>query len=197
VTVVARECRPRPRIRPHSARTLAFADRAAHRGIPVTSPGRTLLDFAGEATRRELERAVEEAQVQRLASPAALRGLLERNRGHRGAGALAAAIRAEPALTRSEAERLMLDLVRDAGLPRPASNARVGRYEVDLLWRKQRLAVEVDGFAFHGTREAFERDRRRDAELQTRGYRVLRVTYRQLTAEREALVARLAVALEA
>ena len=65
------------------------------------------------------------------------------------------------------------------------------------MWRKQRLAVEVDGFAFHGTREAFERDRRRDAELQTRGYRVLRVTYRQLTAEREALVARLAVALEA
>jgi very-short-patch-repair endonuclease len=91
----------------------------------------------------------------------------------------------------------MLDLGRDAGLPRPASNARVGRHEVDLLWREQRLAVEVDGFAYHGTREAFERDRRRDADLQTRGYRVMRVIYRQLTAEREALVARLAVALEA
>jgi very-short-patch-repair endonuclease len=53
----------------------------------------------------------------------------------------------------------------------------------------------VDGFAFHSTREAFERDRRRDADLQADGYRVLRVTYRQLSREREALAARLAVAL--
>jgi very-short-patch-repair endonuclease len=59
-------------------------------------------------------------------------------------------------------------------------NARVGRHEVDFLWRARRVVVETDGFRHHGSREAFERDRARDAELQSRGYRVLRVTHRQL-----------------
>ena len=72
---------------------------------------------------------------------------------------------------------------------RCATNARPGRFEVDLLWPEQRLVVEVDGFAFHGTRAAFERDRRRDAELQALGYRVLRITWRQLTREPEAVIA--------
>jgi very-short-patch-repair endonuclease len=56
----------------------------------------------------------------------------------------------------------------------------VGRYEVDLLWRPQRLAVEVDGYTYHATRAAFERDRRRDAELVALGYRVVRLTWRQI-----------------
>ena len=52
---------------------------------------------------------------------------------------------------------------------------------MDFLWPEQRLVVEADGFGYHGTREAFERDRARDADLQARGYRVLRVTHRQLS----------------
>jgi len=100
-----------------------------------------------------------------------------------------------PALTRSEAERRLLDLLRAAGLPPTAVNARIGRYEVDLLWRPQRLVVEVDGYAYHGTRAAFERDRRRDAELQAAGHRVIRVTWRQLVEEPEAVVDRIAQAL--
>ena len=59
-------------------------------------------------------------------------------------------------------------------------NARVGRYEVDFLWRDQRLVVETDGFRYHGSRDAFERDRARDADLQSRGFRVVRLTHRQL-----------------
>ena len=55
--------------------------------------------------------------------------------------------------------------------------------------------VEVDGYAFHGGREAFEQDRRRDADLMVAGHRVLRVTWRQLTREPEAVAARLAVTL--
>jgi very-short-patch-repair endonuclease len=74
-------------------------------------------------------------------------------------------------------------------------NARVNHYEVDFLWREQRLIVEVDGYAYHGTRAAFERDRARDADLQARGYRVMRVTWRQLVDEPEALIARIAQAL--
>jgi very-short-patch-repair endonuclease len=68
-------------------------------------------------------------------------------------------------------------------------------YEVDLLWREQRLIVEVDGFAYHSTRAAFERDRARDAALQAAGYRVVRLTWRQIIDEPHALVAQLAVLL--
>jgi very-short-patch-repair endonuclease len=65
------------------------------------------------------------------------------------------------------------------------------------MWREQRLIVEVDGFAFHGSRHAFERDRRRDAELLAAGFRVVRFTWRQIAGEPEVVVARLAVLLAA
>jgi very-short-patch-repair endonuclease len=55
--------------------------------------------------------------------------------------------------------------------------------------------VEVDGYATHGTRQAFETDRRRDAELTGAGYRVMRVTWRQLDREPEAVAARLGAAI--
>jgi very-short-patch-repair endonuclease len=100
-------------------------------------------------------------------------------------------------MTRSEAERRLLALVRAARLPQPETNVRLGRYEVDMLWRRQRLVVEVDGFAYHGSRRAFERDRRRDADLTQAGYRVVRFTWRQITQEPEAVVARLAALIAA
>ena len=65
------------------------------------------------------------------------------------------------------------------------------------MWREARLIVEVDGYAFHSSRSAFERDRRRDAALAGSGWRVVRVTWRQLTDEPEAVVATLAAALAA
>mgnify|MGYP001018653413 FL=1 len=102
-----------------------------------------------------------------------------------------------PRLTRSEAEARLLALLRRSRLPLPSTNVRVGRYEVDMLWSSHRLAVEVDGFAFHGTRAAFERDRVRDADLQALGLRVIRVTWRQIVEEPEATVARLAGMLAA
>lgn len=52
--------------------------------------------------------------------------------------------------------------------------------EVDFAWRSARLIVELDGFAAHGTRTAFERDRARDRRLRAAGWRVVRVTWRQL-----------------
>jgi len=91
----------------------------------------------------------------------------------------------------------MLDLIRAARLPAPLTNTKIGAYEVDFLWPAERLVVEVDGFAFHGPRAAFERDRRRDAELQALGYRVLRITWRRLVEEPEAVVALIAAALSA
>lgn len=158
-------------------------------GLPTTSPARTLVDLAGTHP-DELARALNEALVRRLVPTAEIHP-----RG-RGAAGLRALLASGPAPTRSEAERRLVGLLRRAGLPRPQTNARLHGYEVDALWLEQRLIVEVDGFAAHRTRRAFERDRVRDAELQLAGYRVLRFTWRQLTAEPERVVVALSLALD-
>ncbi len=186
-------------VRAHRGR-LEPRDVGRHHGMSVTRPARTLLDLARVLGPHALDRALEEAQVLRLVSDAELYAILERARARPGVRALRHALPsfdATPSLTRSEAELRLLGLVRAARLPAPVSNVRVCRREVDLLWPAQRLVVEVDGFRFHGGRAAFERDRRRDGELLASGYRVLRVTWRELTGAPEAVVATLAQALAA
>lgn len=84
--------------------------------------------------------------------------------------------------TRTELEQRMLALCRRHRLPRPEVNLKLDRFEVDFVWRDQRLVVEVDGWGSHRTRTAFEEDRARDARLEVLGYRVVRFTWRQLTA---------------
>lgn len=199
VTVTAGHPRDKPGVSVHRVRHLDPRDVTRREGIPLTTPARTLLDLAAALDRRELARALEEAEVQRLVTRRQLTALLSRSRGRAGAKALRAALACydAPSLTRSEAERRMLELIRAARLPAPRTNAHVNGYEVDLLWPEQRLIVEVDGFAFHSTRKAFERDRARDAQLQAAGYRVLRITWRQIQDEPEALIATLAVSLQA
>jgi very-short-patch-repair endonuclease len=81
-----------------------------------------------------------------------------------------------PAVTRSQAEERFLALIRTAELPSPDVNVPLHGFEVDFLWREQRLVVEIDGYAYHSDRQAFERDRSRDATLAAHGYRVIRVT---------------------
>jgi very-short-patch-repair endonuclease len=180
VTVTRGHPRNRPGIRVHRTRRL---EHSLNAGVPVTTPLRTLQDLACSVGTRDLERAIEEAQVRRLVTQQELDRLHSRGARH------------EPSLTRSEAERRLLALIRAARLPPPRTNTRVGRYEVDFLWADHRVVVEVDGFAFHSSRAAFERDRARDRDLQLSGYTVLRFTWRQLVEEPEAVVAALASAL--
>jgi very-short-patch-repair endonuclease len=187
--------RPRPNgVVVHRAR-VAEADRTVSDGIPVTTVARTLIDLATTWPRRNVERATEQAVVLRLASEEELVHAAEARRA--GARRLRSVLSAltSPSLSRSEAERRLKELVRKANLPPPVTNTRIGRYEVDALWPRQRLVVEVDGFAFHSTRQAFERDRARDAALQIAGHRVVRLTWRQLADEPHAVVATLAAAL--
>jgi very-short-patch-repair endonuclease len=80
-------------------------------------------------------------------------------------------------------------LCRDAGLPPPEVNVAIAGLEVDVLWRRQRLVVELDGHAYHRGRAAFERDRLRDATLQAAGHRVIRVTHQRLDDDPEAVLA--------
>jgi very-short-patch-repair endonuclease len=85
--------------------------------------------------------------------------------------------------TRSELERRFLTLCRRHGLPKPEVNVRVGPYEVDFLWRESKVIVETDGFATHGGRVAFARDRERDGGLRVMGYSVQRFAYRHVVDE--------------
>jgi very-short-patch-repair endonuclease len=162
-------------------------------GLRLTAPARTLLDLASVLDAQSLGRAVNEAFVSGLVTEEELWAVLDRCRGRRGAPRLRALLDdgRGPSITRSEAERRLLELLSIAGLPRPETNVRVGRYEVDLLWRAQGIVIEVDGYAFHSTRVAFERDRIRDADLQAAGLAVVRVTWRQIADAPEATVARI------
>jgi very-short-patch-repair endonuclease len=195
VLVVHRDVRSRENVRIHRVSELGGADVSTHRGIPLTVPVRTLLDLATVVSRAELARAVERAEICRVATHDELVALLTRCRSHRGAARLRAVLDPGRQFTRSQAERRLLALVEAAGLPMPAANTHVAGHEVDFLWPRERLVVEVDGYAFHSSRAAFERDRVRDARLQALGYRVLRFTWRRLADEPEASVATIAVAL--
>jgi very-short-patch-repair endonuclease len=195
VTVAERDPGNRPGIRLHRARRLQRIDVRRCQRMPVTAPARTLVDLAEVLPLRDLERAVEEARIRRLVRPRQLLDVLERSPGRRGAGVLRGLLETKPEFTRSQAETRLLALLRAAGIPPTAVNSRVGHYEVDFLWRPERLVVEVDGYAYHSTRAAFERDRLRDANLQAAGHRVTRVTWRQLVSTPEAVIARIARAL--
>ena len=154
-----RALRSRAGIVVHRTRSLPAEDVWTYKQVLlVASPTRTLAQLRQTCTPREVERAIEQAEIQRLIPRTTI----------------------TPTITRSEAEERMLRLIRDGGLPQPEVNARVEGLEVDFLWRDESVIVEVDGFAFHGHQAAFERDRRRDAMLLARGYVVVRITWRQL-----------------
>jgi very-short-patch-repair endonuclease len=95
-------------------------------------------------------------------------------------------------LTCSELEECFLVTCRKHRLPPPEVNVVIEGYEVDFVWRKQRLVVETDGHAAHGTRRAFERDRVRDLELTAARWRVVRVTHGRLMREADAVAKQLA-----
>jgi very-short-patch-repair endonuclease len=193
VTVWGRNAGRKPGIRIHRVSALAPGETRTCKRIPTTTPARTLIDLACQVSARELEQAVAQAQTRGLTSHRDLLALLDRHPGRRGTAALRALLNGGAAvLTRSEAEERFLALVRKAQLPAPDVNVGLAGYEVDFLWREERLIVEVDGFAFHSSRAAFERDRLRDAELQAQGFRIIRVTWRQIVDHPEAMLVRIA-----
>ena len=169
---------PPPRTTPHPHRAVLPPDeRTTKDGIPVTTPARTLLDLAAVTQRHELDRALNEAEIQRLPGP---QHLLDRYPRHRGTRNLRALLLNARRSTRSPLEDEFLAFVDAHQLPRPETNVIIEGYEVDAVWREQRLIVELDGYATHGTRQAFERDRIRDRRLAAKGWRTIRLTSRQL-----------------
>ena len=190
ITVARRSARPRPGIDVHASTTLTAADCTTIGGIPCTSLARTLLDLADVATTRAIERAVNQAEVLRVFDLRAVEEVLSRADGRRGASVLKCVLARYdgPTMTRKELEERFLALCRRASVPRPEVNAWITlgggiAYEVDFLWRAERLAVETDGWGTHGTRQAFENDRRRDRRLRLAGWTVVRFTWRDVELE--------------
>jgi very-short-patch-repair endonuclease len=185
----------------HRSRTLTEADRTGQDdGLALTTVTRTLVDLADVLTPHRLERVLHRAQHLRLLDAAALERRLAElpgRRAHALRAALATLAHAGPDLTRSELEERFLALVATGRLPRPELNVRLGPFEVDALWRAQRLVAELDGAAAHLTPRAFDADRRRDADLQVRGLRVVRFTWRQVVHEPRAVAGTLRALLRA
>jgi very-short-patch-repair endonuclease len=197
ITVFGRNPGRAAGIRIHRVKALDLRDVRIQHGIPVTAPARTLIDFAARETMTRVEKALAEARALELVTDDELEAAMERCPGRVGVGTVRAVLAAErgPAILRSDAERRMRRLIDAADLPVPEFNAPLLGFEVDVLWRHARLIVEVGAWRFHGGRRSFESDRRRDQVLVAAGYRVIRVTWRQLTEEPFALVARIAQAL--
>jgi hypothetical protein len=165
---------------------------AVHKGIPVTTVPRTLFDLASVLGPRRLERAINEAEVRHLWDALSLEHLLDRYPRRTGNATVRAALqgrRQGTTITRSDIEEMFIELVDEAGLPRPEINALAEGYEVDAVWRAAWLVVELDGRDTHGTTTAFEADRERDRRLIAAGWRPIRVTSRQMTHTRDALIA--------
>jgi len=166
----------------HRPRALAEGDIVEDQGLRVTSPARTLLDLAGEgASKRALERALDQAEIHLLHLP--IDELLTRCRRRRGAPLLRAVLQwhlAGSTITESEAEEAFLAIVRRAGLPDPLPQRYVEGRRRDFVWPRERIVVEVDGWRYHGTAQATERDAVRDNEASLAGWLALRFTRRRV-----------------
>jgi hypothetical protein len=169
-------------------------------GIPVTTPARTLLDLASVLTEQHLKAAFQEAQVRRHTSPTSLDALVARYPGRRGTQKVKRILHEHQSIGQriptSILERRFLAFLEAHDLPRPPLINRGSEDgELDATWHDQRLIFECDGFATHGTRQAFEADRAKDPALVTAGWRVIRLTWRQLIDEPAEIARQLATML--
>ncbi len=187
---VERSRRQLRRIRIHTL-PLPEDEITTERAVPVTTVPRTLFDLASVLSRPQVERAIHEAEVRRHTDSLSLPDLICRYPNRRGAAMIRAILEDGATITRSELEIRFLSFIRNAELPLPVMNVPLlvaGIWiECDCVWRDARVIVELDGRAVHDTAAAFERDRARDRMLQARGWRTVRVTWRQLRDEPEAL----------
>jgi very-short-patch-repair endonuclease len=194
VTVVGHNAGDRPGIRRHRVPSLDAADIATRKGVRVTAPARTILD---NSRHPDLEELVATALAEGRVTIPKIEAAIERCPTRRGGRRLRALLNQDggPRLTRLWAERRLLSLVRQAGLPVPLTNRMLNGFQVDAVWPEHRLVVEVDSWRFHGGRKAFETDRARDAALVAAGYRVIRFTAVQLRDQPLIVIGQLSAAL--
>ena len=165
-------------VKVHRSRTLESGDVWLRKGLPVTSPARTLLDIAVTATARQLEIAFDRGLVEKTLRPSHVRDVLDRAGGHRGRAQLAALLNRErggTTVTASPPEERMLTLIRRSGLPDPDVNFPFAGYRLDFYWPDARFVLEVDSRRFHSTPYRLQRDRTKDDVLRRADIEVMRV----------------------
>ncbi len=104
-----------------------------------------------------------------------------RNKGRHGSPGARRLLRAADGGARSEAERIFKRLLTEAGIGGWKANRRVVGYEVDFIFVAAKVAVEIDGFAFHSDADDFRRDRVKQNAITLAGWQVLRFTWLDLT----------------
>ncbi|PND56376.1 hypothetical protein CRM90_17345 [Mycobacterium sp. ENV421] len=167
-------------------RDLAEVDVTEHRGLRVTAPPLTALEAA---VRRGGSPAIMDTALQRRVELAALRRAHARNRGRHGATASGRLLDAAGGGARSEAERLIIRLLKRTGITGWRANYPVDGYVIDIAFPAQRVAIEIDGWAFHSDQAAFQNDRVRQNRLALQGWQVLRFTWLDLTQQPDRVVA--------
>lgn len=174
-------------------RDLAPADVVRHRHLTVTALALTVLEAAvalGSDGSAFLDRA-----LQRSVQFAALSAAHSRNLGCAGSAAAGKLLAVAADRADSAAERVLIALLRSAGLTGwVRDHAELG-YRVDVAFPGARLAIEVDGWAWHSDAERFRADRRRQNALVNAGWRVLRFTWHDLTGRPDRVIAEIRAAL--
>jgi hypothetical protein len=174
---------------PHTMAVLPKERRHPRGGLPVTSPSRTLVDLAGVVDEETLERVVEQAFRRKLTSVDELTGVLSRmpKRGRAGTGTISRLLKrgAPDPDIKSELERRALQLFRRWRIPVPQCQYRVIEQNrsfgvVDFAWPSEKVIVEAEGFRFHSGRTAWESDIDRYNALVLQGWRVVRLTWKDL-----------------
>jgi hypothetical protein len=155
-----------------------------YKGIPITTVPATLVDLAPSMPTDQLARACHEAQVRFQITPQSWGGeRMPRN--------LRAILLGDIPVTLSELEAQFLTLLADNGLPLPLTNRPAGTKRVDCRWPTHRLTVELDSYRYHGTRHAWEQDRRRERDAHARGDEHRRYTYGDIFEDQRLMLAEL------
>jgi very-short-patch-repair endonuclease len=168
----------RRNIRVHGRRQL---ERITHKGLPVTTPSQTILDYAATGPLDLLRFVLSNADHDDVLHVETLVNLA--GQGIAGTAALREALRIhlpQLAHTRSRGERLLVTFCQEQGLPIPQVNIKVHGWLVDAVWPDHKLVVEIDGGKGHRTPAQLYTDHQRDLELRAAGYTVLRYTEQQL-----------------
>lgn len=171
----------------------------------IALPGDALLDLIRVANESEVPALVDLGVRHRVFVPGNMSPLIADRvgRGRDGAQRMAAIVEQVDGGTRSAAERLVPPLLKRSRIRGwvanyPLYDAR-GQVlaELDFALPELALCIEIDGHAFHSTRDDFERDRVRQNLIVNRGWLVLRFTWQRLRDEPDVVVAeiRAAVAL--
>lgn len=167
-------------------RDLLPADVCECRGLRVTTLALTVVEAA--ARRGGGPKLLDHA-LQRRTNLTALWNAHLRNTGRHGSPAARRMLTAADDGTRSQAERLLVRLLRTAKITGWRTNRPVAGFEVDVLFRDAKVVIEVDGFAFHSDAEVFQRDRNRQNAIALAGYQVLRFTWLDLVEYPERVIA--------